>query len=38
MSNEIVPEKERNDKPVIFAIFGVIVLYLALLTVYKRQS
>ena len=35
MSNEIVPEKERNDKPVIFAIFGVIVLYLVLLTVYK---
>ena len=35
MSHEIVPEKERNDKPVIFAIFGVIVLYLALLTVYK---
>ena len=35
MSNEIAPEKERNDKPVIFAIFGVIVLYLALLTVYK---
>ncbi|MBR0238740.1 MAG: sodium:proton antiporter [Thermoguttaceae bacterium] len=35
MSHEIAPEKERNDKPVIFAIFGVIVLYLALLTVYK---
>ena len=35
MSHEIVPEKERNDKPVIFAIFGVIVLYLALLVVFK---
>ena len=35
MGNEVPPVKERNDKPVIFAIFGVIVLYLALVTIYK---
>ena len=35
MSHESGPEGPRNDKPVILAIFGVLVLYLLLLVAFK---